>query len=79
MKKNIAYKTAKGLPDYPDGFILESMETDEDTLDGYTVVPRDSFHDLMLASTALMQDFIKTHPTRQPDNKVGQPRIPKSS
>jgi hypothetical protein len=43
MKKNIAYKKTQGNNHYPDGTITDIIETDEDALDNYIVVPRDNF------------------------------------
>lgn len=55
--KNIAYKVSKGSEQYPDGFITESIETDEDSLEGYTVVPMESFPKLVQESAQLLHNF----------------------
>src|SRR5258706_2119998 len=61
MLKNVAYKVASGIQGLPDGFITESMETDEDVVEGYTVVPHDKISELILKNVSLMQEVSKYH------------------
>jgi len=44
--KYIAYKTAQNDPNLPNGFITEHFETDQATLEGYTVVTLEVFNAL---------------------------------
>lgn len=53
--KNIAYKTAKGDPSLPDGFITDHFETDADTLEGYEVVSLDVFNALFQNNVTLVR------------------------
>ena len=42
--KNVAYKTAKSDPNFPDGFITEHFATDQETVEGYNVVTLETFN-----------------------------------
>lgn len=61
VAKNVAYKVSVGDPNLPDGFITQSMETDEDVVEGFIVVPHDQFPSLVLASANLMKEFAQSH------------------
>lgn len=79
MKNNIAYKVSQGSQDYPDGFVTESMETDEDVVDGYTVVSNEEFREIMLQNPVLMKKFLeeKSNIPKVPNEvRQGRPRIP---
>jgi len=45
--KNIAYKTSQNNPNLPNGFITEHFETDEEAVEGYTVVDKNIFSQLL--------------------------------
>lgn len=55
--KNIAYKTTKGAPGLPDGFITEHFETDNDAEEGYLIAPKDNFGTLLNNNATLLQSF----------------------
>lgn len=67
--KYIAYKTAKNDPNYPDGFITEHFETDQETLEGYTVSPLEIFNILFQNNVNLVRTsenargIVPQHPT----------------
>lgn len=71
MKKNIAYKVAKNISNLPDGFVTEHMETDEDAVEGFLVVPREAFPELMANNVALMASFNKEAAARSPNKTSG--------
>lgn len=54
MKKNIAYKIAKNVEGLPDGAVTDNFETDDENLDGYIIVPRDSFEAVMKKNRDLL-------------------------
>lgn len=74
MSKNIAYKVASGNPDLPNGFITESMETDEDVVEGFIVVPSEQFQSLVLYSANLMKEFAQSHVGIPHSNEAPVPR-----
>lgn len=53
--KNIAYKTAKNDPNFPDGFITEHFETDQDTLEGYSIISLELFNIIYQNNIALIR------------------------
>lgn len=53
--KYIAYKTAKNDPNFPDGFITEHLETDQESLEGYTVAPLEVFNILFQNNVTLVR------------------------
>ena len=53
--KNIAYKVAKGDPNLPDGFITEHFETDQESLEGYSIAPLEVFNVLFQNNAALIR------------------------
>lgn len=75
--KNIAYKTSQGNPNLPNGFITDHFETDEDAIEGYTVVDKNVFSQLLQNNVMLM----RSHETSQNIKGAGPgtppfPRIP---
>jgi hypothetical protein len=54
---NIAYKTAHNDPNFPDGFITEHFETNENVLEGYTVVSLEVFNALFQNNIPLIRKF----------------------
>jgi len=74
--KNVAYKTAKDIPSLPDGFIIEHFETNKDSEEGYFVVSKASFNQLIANNAVLVkqQDEAKgvvVVPQLEPDNDSG--------
>lgn len=59
--KNVAYKTIQNNPNLPNGFIVDHFETDEDKVEGYVVVSKDSFSQLLANNVSLM----RTHETNK--------------
>jgi hypothetical protein len=55
IMKNVAYKTMKNNPNIPDGFIVDHYETDDDTVEGYIVVAKEMFSQLLLNNVTLMR------------------------
>lgn len=55
IMKYIAYKIAKNDPNLPDGFITEHIETDEESLEGYTVVTLDFFNAIFQNNAVLIR------------------------
>lgn len=53
--KYIAYKTAKNDPNFPDGFITEHFETDQETLEGYTIASLEVFNILFQNNVTLVR------------------------
>jgi hypothetical protein len=53
--KNVAYKTISGNPNYPNGFIIEHFETDQDAVEGYVVVDKSIFSQLLANNVAMMR------------------------
>jgi len=53
--KNVAYKTMQNNPNVPNGFIIDHFETDEDVVEGYSVVSKDVFSQLLLNNVELMR------------------------
>jgi hypothetical protein len=84
--KNIAYKTAQGIANLPDGFILDHIETDQDAVEGYTVVSKEAFSVLMANNVPLFRNFEKSRgvlpadpnapPPVQKTNSDAQPHPP---
>lgn len=55
--KNVAYKTAEANPNFPNGFITEHFETDDEAVEGYTVVDKTVFSQLLIQNVNLMRSF----------------------
>lgn len=55
--KNIAYKVAQGIPNLPDGFVIEHYETNDDTVEGYLVVPKAQFQYILDNNIPLFRAF----------------------
>lgn len=55
--KNIAYKTNTINPNMPIGFVIEHFETDEDSLEGYLVVNKETFSQVMINNVSLMRTY----------------------
>lgn len=55
--KNIAYKTIENNPNFPNGFIIEHFETDEEVLEGYNIVDKTVFSQLLLQNVNMMRAF----------------------
>ena len=53
--KNVAYKTNQTNPNLPAGFIIEHFETDEDSVEGYLVIRKEAFSQMMLNNVSLMR------------------------
>lgn len=53
--KNVAYKTMQNNPNVPNGFIVDHFETDEDKVEGYTVVPLSVFSQLLANNVTLLR------------------------
>lgn len=78
--KNVAYKTISGNPNLPDGFIIDHFETDQDTVEGYIVVDKNVFTQLLANNVVLMRaheankGVVSVHPHSPPP-----PRKPDSA
>ena len=76
MKKNIAYKQTQSEINYPNGFVKEFFETDDDLVEGYNVILREDFPKLMENNKKLMTSFVpdmsnkikEVSNTQQPSN-----------
>lgn len=55
--KNIAYKVINNDPHYPNGFVKDSFETDEDNVNGYIVCSKEDFTIIMLNNVKLLQNY----------------------
>lgn len=55
MTKYIAYTVAVNQPGLPNGFITTHFATDQSTLDGYLVVPLDTFNTLFANNVTLIR------------------------
>lgn len=71
--KNMAYIVAQGIPNLPNGFILDHFETDQDTLDGYFVAPKDVFDMLLAHNVTLYRDFEKSRGVVTADSTLPSP------
>lgn len=78
--KNIAYKTISGNPNLPNGFITEHFETDQDVLEGYTVVNKAAFDQLLINNVMMMRmhEENKVNVTAAHPNLPPVPRRPDS-
>ena len=68
IMKYVAYKIAKNDPNFPDGFITEHFGTDQDTVEGYSVVLLELFNIMyqnnvsLIRSTELAQGIVTVNP-----------------
>lgn len=76
--KNIAYKTAQGIANLPDGFITDHIETDQDVLEGYTVVSKATFDALLANNVTLYRNFEKSRGVLPADPNAPKP-VPKTN
>lgn len=53
----VAYKVANGLPNLPNGFIIEHFETQQDAVEGYVVTTLESFSALLANNGPLLQAY----------------------
>lgn len=63
--KNIAYKVSQGIKRLPDGFIIEWIETDQNSLEGYTVVDKINFDSLLANNNILLNNFITSEKKKE--------------
>lgn len=84
--KNVAYKTMQNNPNIPDGFIIDHFETDSDVVEGYIVVNKFAFEQLLANNINLIRAFEAkkgtsvAHPNLPPvpvkANSVAEPADP---
>jgi hypothetical protein len=73
IMKNVAYKTIQNNPNFPDGFIIDHFETDDDVVEGFVVVNKEVFSQLLLNNITLMRAYerntkgiVEAHPNNPP-------------
>lgn len=84
--KNVAYKTMQNNPNIPDGFIIDHFETDQDVVEGYKVVSKATFDQLLMNNVDLMRahenkkNVTSAHPNLPPvpqkSNNAAEPADP---
>jgi hypothetical protein len=74
IMKNVAYKTMQNNPNIPDGFIVEHFDTDEDAVEGYTVVSVEMFSQLLMNNVTLMRAHEKSVKGIEPAHPNNPPR-----
>jgi hypothetical protein len=72
IMKKIAYKVNQNNPNLPTGFITEHFETDEDAVEGYLVVSKDVFSQMLVNNISLM----RTHESTKLGVSGADPRFP---